>query len=557
MRLIVETIDGNDICITESKQEDENGKKQRYIEGIFAQAELPNRNKRIYPKPVLEPAIDIYIRDFVKQNRALGEINHPSCFINDDFSVLTPEGWKPFLEIQTGNMVCAMDTEGNLVNSRVQNITNETVTDADYYHLTGTGIDSTVTANHRFFLIDGEGKHVVKTAEEIHNMESRDGYRIIKSMNGREKKETFVVPGIPHDETKKRRNAFTESLILNVADFARFFGLWLNYGKLTEKKVVLNIKNPDVLYEAIELMSRLPFMFVRKGTRISFSDKRITELLRNVHDGVFSDVLKEMLCSGLNDFAEGYAKKEVRKSKEMKKLSARTFFTQNEKISDLVQECLVLSGQSAKVQKFDTKKGVVFAVLPEMIHGIPLASEFGFQIEKKVLDGKACCLTTEHGNFVVRDNGFIFLTGNSPTVDPAKACIMIESLTWHGNDVHGKAKVLSTPAGQLLDNLISDGVHLGVSTRGLGSVTKTTKDGQTLSLVENDYSIKAIDVVHAPSGIDCFVDGILEGVEFYYENNVLTERKIEEYVEHVRKNDVEAIKSDFRDFLNRCRSRMF
>ena len=198
----------------------------------------------------------------------------------------------------------------------------------------------------------------------------------------------------------------------------------------------------------------------------------------------------------------------------------------------------------------------MFAVVSEVTNGIPLASEFGFQIEKVVRDGKVCCLTTEQGNFIVRDRGYIYLTGNSPTVDPAKACIMIESLTWHGNDVHGKAKVLSTPAGQLLDNLISDGVHLGVSTRGLGSVTKTTKDGQTLSLVESDYSIKAIDVVHAPSGIDCFVDGILEGVEYYYENNVLTEKKIDEYVEHVRKNDVEAIKSDFRDFLRRCRVMM-
>ena len=141
----------------------------------------------------------------------------------------------------------------------------------------------------------------------------------------------------------------------------------------------------------------------------------------------------------------------------------------------------------------------------------------------------------------------------TPQVDPERACIKIESLEWAGPNVIGKAKVLSTPKGQLLQSLIQDGVKLGVSTRGLGSVRKSRFNNEDVSLVEDDYQIRAIDVVHNPSGIDCFVDGILENVEFYYENGVLCEREIEIIQEDVKKNDINSIISDFTNFINKIK----
>lgn len=141
----------------------------------------------------------------------------------------------------------------------------------------------------------------------------------------------------------------------------------------------------------------------------------------------------------------------------------------------------------------------------------------------------------------------------TPQVDPERACIKIESLTWDGSNVIGRAKVLSTPKGKLLEALIHDGVKLGVSTRGLGSVKKTKLNNEEVSMVGDDYQIRAIDVVHNPSGIDCFVDGILENVEFYYENGVLCEREIEIIQEDVKKNDVNSIIADFTDFINKIK----
>lgn len=138
-----------------------------------------------------------------------------------------------------------------------------------------------------------------------------------------------------------------------------------------------------------------------------------------------------------------------------------------------------------------------------------------------------------------------------PSVDPERACIKINSLTWNGSNVLGKAQVLTTPKGQILEALIHDGVKLGVSTRGLGSVKKAKFGNESVSMVGDDYQIRAIDVVHNPSGIDCFVDGILENVEFYYENGVLCEKEIEQFTEDVKKNDVNAIIRDFEKTINK------
>jgi hypothetical protein len=129
--------------------------------------------------------------------------------------------------------------------------------------------------------------------------------------------------------------------------------------------------------------------------------------------------------------------------------------------------------------------------------------------------------------------------------NPERACILIQDLKWKDNDVYGKAKVLSTPMGELVKTLIKDGVQLGVSTRGVGSLSE--KNGQTL--VESDYTISAIDVVSNPSGIDCWVNGVLENVEYYYDKGVLCECSAEEYLLHKKKGSIIQIEEDFNKFL--------
>ena len=80
-------------------------------------------------------------------------------------------------------------------------------------------------------------------------------------------------------------------------------------------------------------------------------------------------------------------------------------------------------------------------------------------------------------------------------VNLKNASHMVKSLWWEGNDLMGKIRVLSTPAGKILESLINDGVMLGISSRGLGSVTESK--GQTL--VEDDFQLICFDIVSEPS----------------------------------------------------------
>ena len=128
---------------------------------------------------------------------------------------------------------------------------------------------------------------------------------------------------------------------------------------------------------------------------------------------------------------------------------------------------------------------------------------------------------------------------NHPTrlnVDPAEACHLITELRWEGSDVIGKARVLEgTPKGAILKGLIEGGVCMGVSSRAAGSVKKNSKG---INEVQKDLRLSTVDAVSDPSAPDAFVQGLMEGVSWIYENGVFIQdggNQIEEAVNSVKK----------------------
>jgi hypothetical protein len=107
---------------------------------------------------------------------------------------------------------------------------------------------------------------------------------------------------------------------------------------------------------------------------------------------------------------------------------------------------------------------------------------------------------------------------DGPTINLDKVSHLIQSLEEDGNNYVGRAKVLSTPNGQIVRNLIDDGAKLGVSSRGLGSLEQ--RNGA--QYVKDDFQLAtAGDIVADPSAPEAFVEGIMEGVEWIFENGVL------------------------------------
>ena len=115
---------------------------------------------------------------------------------------------------------------------------------------------------------------------------------------------------------------------------------------------------------------------------------------------------------------------------------------------------------------------------------------------------------------------------DGPTVNLDRVSHKITSLVQEGNNFRGKAQILSTPMGKIASSLLDEGVMLGVSSRGVGSL-QTTSEGH--KVVGEDFQLAtAADIVADPSAPDAFVNGIMEGREWVWEGGILREQLAEQ-----------------------------
>ena len=137
-----------------------------------------------------------------------------------------------------------------------------------------------------------------------------------------------------------------------------------------------------------------------------------------------------------------------------------------------------------------------------------------------------------------------------PTVNLDKVSHKIEELTFQGNDVMGKATVLNTPMGMIVQGLLDGGVQLGVSTRGMGSLVNQNN----VMVVKDDFILNAIDIVQDPSAPSAFVNGVMEGVDWIWNNGILEAQTIEKMETEIkkapRKDLYEVQVREFKNFLS-------
>tara|TARA_B110000881_G_C18436635_1_gene443752 strand:- start:90 stop:740 length:651 start_codon:yes stop_codon:yes gene_type:complete len=123
---------------------------------------------------------------------------------------------------------------------------------------------------------------------------------------------------------------------------------------------------------------------------------------------------------------------------------------------------------------------------------------------------------------------------DGPTVNLERVSHMITELVEDGANFVGRAKIMDTPYGKIVKNLIDEGAKLGVSSRGMGSL-KPVQDG--LQEVQSDfYLATAADIVADPSAPDAFVSGIMEGKEWVWDNGLIKEKEIVEYQKQIERS---------------------
>jgi len=140
---------------------------------------------------------------------------------------------------------------------------------------------------------------------------------------------------------------------------------------------------------------------------------------------------------------------------------------------------------------------------------------------------------------------------DGPTVNLDRVSHRIVSLAEDGTNFRGKAQILDTPMGKIASSLLGEGVKLGVSSRGMGSIDKR----EDCNVVMDDFMLAtAADIVADPSAPDAFVNGIMEGKEWAWDNGILKETKVAKYHSYMnnatRRNLEERTLRVFEDFLS-------
>ena len=145
---------------------------------------------------------------------------------------------------------------------------------------------------------------------------------------------------------------------------------------------------------------------------------------------------------------------------------------------------------------------------------------------------------------------------DGPTINLDKVSHKITELRWDGSNVIGKASILKTPMGQIVEGLLEGGVKLGVSSRGMGSLVQ--RNG--VQHVGNDFMLSTVDIVQDPSAPEAFVNGIMEGVDWVWNNGILVAQDIESIETEIKEakgmptSQVEM--RAFKNFLSKLNSKL-
>ena len=120
---------------------------------------------------------------------------------------------------------------------------------------------------------------------------------------------------------------------------------------------------------------------------------------------------------------------------------------------------------------------------------------------------------------------------SGPQINLDKVSHKITELKFKGSDVYGKASILNTPMGKIVEGLLEGGVKVGVSSRGMG--TLENKNGAMY--VKDDFMLASVDIVQDPSAPSAFVNGVMEGVDWIWNNGILAPQEIEKIETEIKR----------------------
>lgn len=515
-------------------ESDGSDKKRYYVEGVFIQGNSPNRNKRIYPMNVLEKEVSRYTKECINENRALGELGHP-C-LDDKAEVLTQNnGWKLIKDLIVGEMVYTLNPHTQTIEfNEVKNVHINHYS-GKMLHLKSRMFDTLVTPYHKFLTYYRDGKPYTITAGEIKEFMDNNISKLSK----------FAIPKTGDYKGKSPENINMFGYELNFKNFVSFLSLYLAEGSTTKRnnsyRVSITQNKGEKSDKIISLLESLPFKYNRYerinkfsgniGYVWTFNNEKELGIYLNQFGKSYEKYIDPEILSLLDEetsieFLKWYILGDGRGNFEKKYTKADVFSTSKNMIEGLTVVA-VKSGHTFKCYEQIEENDIVIenriikaaSKRPLYFMNI-LRSEYVWldkrhiKIEEVDWDDKVYCITTENSNFLVRHNGYSFWSGNcGPNINLDRVSHLITSLKREGNDYIGKAKILDTPNGRIVESFLKENIKIGMSTRALGSLI----DRNGLMEVQDDLRFTtAGDIVADPSAQRAFMQGIMENAEWVF-----------------------------------------
>lgn len=469
------------------------------IDTVFQKSDTENANKRIYPHDILAREIDKYIKVHINNNHAYAECYKP------DTMILTLEGWKTLAEVHEGDDIITLNTETNTVETKPVLKKIEHDYDGDMIHISNKNMEDVVTPDHRFPIYNNAGEFVdhitaselMKTEKSAINIPCKGGW------NGKIATSGFVLP---------------LSNSARIEDFCKFYGLYTSNGTLKKNKVLIHHSNSEVCTELKTSLLRLGVDFretVHKNGSCVFSinDKKIVDYVSQYGitdtERRLPPIIKILDPEKLNIFYEWYllGNEKLKLTKQMRqKISPFDAISISKQLIYDLNEIQFKLGHTATIT---TDSGLVYFSKCNLNDYISL-SEDNTTYSVEHYTGPVMCVDVENHTWFTMTEGKGHWTSNcnhppESVIDLSRICINVEELHWENHTVVGKVRIITSEAfrrygaitcqGDQVANLIIEGLKVGVSSRGLGSVE--SRYGKTY--VCDNYELICFDVVSEPS----------------------------------------------------------
>lgn len=482
------------------------------LRGVMQRADEENGNGRIYEKRLLEREITKY-QQLIDSRRSIGECVPP------DTEIFTKNGWKKIEEISEEEEIWTLNQETE--NLELQRITKKIILDYDDELITIQNLNLYIetTKNHKHLLWNRYNQIYKLSTEELENEILQKKSSLLHSYIKRSGNWDGEEP-----ETIK-----IGDLEFSTEHWAAFLGIYIAEGYCTgtkgslrkDKRIGICQKKIDSKLKIKNLLNLMNIKFNEYIGEFVFFSKDLHEhllILGNSYNKFIPEYAKQWSPKLLSIMFDWMLIGDGRNRKTRKNELIQEYTTTSPKLADDVFEIILKLGSGASIHKQYPKDVFIENRLikkenKKIIYIIYRHTSVGgwfnknIQISKKHYTGKVYCVEVPNQTWLMKQNNKVIWTHNCdhpPSVEITLKNVshLIREVWWEGNEIYGRIKLTSNSIGEDLKKLVAnDGITLGISTRGFGSVSKKNNK----IYVNEDYQLVCWDLVADPSTAGAFM----------------------------------------------------